>query len=190
VGIVGSSTACLVATMAATSGYLTLVGLQQLGWLATPPSLASIPWTVVAFNLLILNVVGLLTATLGDVYRQNRLRLATLYQALERAHDESQRLNAGIQRGAHLQALGEVVAGLAHEMRNALGVAMSNLDLALAKAQGVAPQVLRHVEHAHQRETGAVRSLAAALTVSGTIEAFRSNRGRGQEAGGRRGERF
>ncbi len=166
VGIVGSSTACLVATMAATASYLTLVGLQQLGWLATPPSLASIPWTVVAFNLLILNLVGLLTATLGDVYRQNRLRLATLYQALERAHDESQRLNAEIQRGAHLQALGEVVAGLAHEMRNALAIAMSNLDLALAKAQGAAPQVLRHLEHAHQGCEAALRVLHSTLQTA------------------------
>jgi signal transduction histidine kinase len=166
VGIVGSSTACLVATMAATASYLTLVGLQQLGWLATPPSLASIPWTVVAFNLLILNLVGLLTATLGDVYRQNRLRLARLYQALERAHDESQRLNGEIQRGAHVQALGEVVAGLAHEMRNALAIAMSNLDLALAKAQDAAPHVLRHLEHAHQGCEGALRVLQGTLQTA------------------------
>jgi signal transduction histidine kinase len=166
VGIIGSSTPCLVATMAATASYLTLVALQELGWLATPPSLSSIPWTVIAFNLLILNVVGLLTATVGDVYRHNRLRLVTLYQALERAHDESQRLNAEIQRGAHLQALGEVVAGLAHEMRNALGVAMSNLDLALAKAHGVPSQVLRHLDHARQGCEAALRVLQGTLQTA------------------------
>lgn len=166
-GIMVSSTACLVATMAATVSYLVLVGLQEIDWLTLPTAPSS--WTVIAFNLLLLNVVGLLTATLADAYRHSRQRLAALYQDLERAHDESFRLNTEIQRGSRLQILGEIVAGLAHEMRNALGVAQSNLELARVKGESLPPPILRHLENAEQGCAAAVRVL------NGTLETARQS---------------
>ncbi len=89
-GTVLSSPACLVATWAATGGYLAVVGAQATGWL--PPTAAAVPanaWSVALFNLLVLNVVGVLTATLARAYRHNRRRLAVLYEDLERAYDEA-----------------------------------------------------------------------------------------------------
>jgi two-component system, NtrC family, sensor kinase len=75
---------------------------------------------------------------------------------------EARGLGAQIERSARLQALGELVPGPAHEMRNALGVAMSNLDLALAKIDGAAPNVRPHLEYAQQGCEAALRVLNGA----------------------------
>src|SRR5262249_58074308 len=83
-----------------------------------PP--APTAWAGAASTLLLLNVVAALTAILSEAYRQSQRRLATLYQELERAYDGSSKLNAEIQRAARLHVLGEVVAGITPQIRNAL----------------------------------------------------------------------
>lgn len=82
-GIAFSSRACLVATWAATAAFLALALLQEAGWLSTVASPPPNAWGVAAFNLLILNLVGGLTALLAVAYRRSQLRLGTLYQHLE-----------------------------------------------------------------------------------------------------------
>lgn len=64
-GIVLSSAACLIATAAATACYVTLVGLPQAGWLgpSSPPDPDHV--AIAAFNLLVVNVTGGLTALLA-----------------------------------------------------------------------------------------------------------------------------
>src|SRR5262245_26076968 len=119
-GAVLSSPACLIATWSATAAYLAIVLAQSLGWLSLPGPVPRNAWSVAVFNLLVLNVVGVLTAVLAHAYRRNRERLAFLYQELEQAYDEASRLNTELQRRARLQVLGEVMTGVAHEIRNAL----------------------------------------------------------------------
>jgi C4-dicarboxylate-specific signal transduction histidine kinase len=111
---------------------------------------------IAIFNLLVVNVVGALTALLARAYRQNRLRLAVLYEDLERAYDEAARLNAEIQRGARLLVLGEVVTGVAHEIGNALQSALLPIELVRRKVSSVVPDVLRHLDQIEYGCTTAV----------------------------------
>jgi PAS domain S-box-containing protein len=81
-GIIFSSAACLLATGAATACYVTLVILQQTGWLGAtrPPDPNDI--AIAAFNLLIINVTGGLTALLALALRRSRRRLRATYREL------------------------------------------------------------------------------------------------------------
>jgi signal transduction histidine kinase len=145
-GVVLSSQACLVATGAATAGYLLVALLQRAGSLPITSPLPPNAWAVAIFNLLVLNIVGVLIAILARAYRHNRRRLAALHQDLERAYDESSRLNAELQRSARLHVLGEVLAGVAHEIGNALQSALLPIELVRQKAGAAVPEVLRHLE--------------------------------------------
>ena len=83
-GITFSSSACLVATAAATASYAAIVALQQSGILAMPAPELSNPSMVAAFNLIILNIAGLLIAVLARALRESRRRLRATSQELER----------------------------------------------------------------------------------------------------------
>ena len=92
-GLVLSSRACLMATAASTGAYLA-VAFYHHGIMPNP----DVAWTVLAFNLLVLNILGVLTALLADAYRGSRVRLSEANQELERAQDEELKLNTQIQR--------------------------------------------------------------------------------------------
>jgi hypothetical protein len=128
--IVFSSLACVLAVLFATASYLVLASLQSAGVvpvLAPPPPGA---WTMAAFNLLILNIVGGLAALLAHAYRASRARLAALYAELERAHDHSVQMNTQLQPATRRYVLGEVVTGVTHEVRDGLQGVFGHLWLA------------------------------------------------------------
>src|SRR5437867_1459814 len=83
-GIMFSSTACLVATAAATASYAAIVMLQQGGILGMAPHELGNPGMVAAFNLIILNIAGVLIAILARALRESRRRLRATSQELER----------------------------------------------------------------------------------------------------------
>src|SRR5262249_513031 len=115
-GIAYSSVACIAITLLATVAFLTMAGAQTLGVLpftSPPPSDA---WQTAIFNLLVLNIVGALAAMLADAYRRSRYRLAAAYGELERAHDQSLRMHAQIERAGRLYAVSEVVAVGGHRL--------------------------------------------------------------------------
>lgn len=165
-GIVMSATACVVATLFATGSFLAVGLLQELHWLPVPPAPIANPWSLVGFNLLILNLVGALTAVLTEAYRQSQRRLQTLYQELERAHDAALDLTEELQRRARLHVLGEVSAGIAHEMRNALSVAAGQLDVALSKPDAQVPTLLRHLQRSREGCEAAIRVLGSTLAIA------------------------
>ena len=82
-GITFSSRACLAATAAATGGYVAIVSLQHAGVLSAPFELRNATM-IAAFNLIVLNIAGALTAILSRALRQSRRRLRATYQELER----------------------------------------------------------------------------------------------------------
>ena len=82
-GITFSSRACLMATAAATGSYVTIVSLQQAGILSAPFELPNATM-IAAFNLIVLNIAGGLTAVLARALRESRRRLRSTYQELER----------------------------------------------------------------------------------------------------------
>src|SRR6266849_1182982 len=82
-GITFSSRACLTATAAATGSYATIVSLQHAGILSAPFELRNATM-IAAFNLILLNIAGALTAVLARALRESRRRLRATYQELER----------------------------------------------------------------------------------------------------------
>ena len=128
--IVFSSLACVLMAAFATVLYLVVVGCQSAGVLpilTTPPAGA---WTMAAFNLLVLNIVGGMAALLAHAYRTSRDRLAALYVEVERAHDHSVQMNTQLQLATRRYVLSEVVAGVTHEVRDAIQGVFGHLWLA------------------------------------------------------------
>lgn len=131
-GLVLSSTACLAATAASTLMYLAVALYHHAA--GSPLDVA---WPVVTFNLLVLNIIGVLTAVLAHAYRASRTRLAETNRELERAQDQALALNAEIQHSSRTRVLGEVVAGVAHELNNLLTVAVAQSELLSRQAAGL-----------------------------------------------------
>jgi signal transduction histidine kinase len=164
--IVFSSLACALAVTFATVSYLAVVALQLAGVL--PFIRAPLPdvWVIVAFNLLVLNVVGWLAAVLSDAYRDSRHRLAALYAELERAHDESLRVNAQIQRASHRYVLSEVVAGVTHEVRDALQGVFGHLWLARRTRPPLPEATLEQLRQAEDACERAMRIMSTTLDMA------------------------
>ena len=164
--IVFSSVACALAVVFATASYLAIVALQVEGVL--PFLRAPLPdaWMIAGFNLLVLNIVGWLAAWLADVYRANRQRLALAYVELERAHDESLRVNAQIQRVSHRYVLSEVVTGVTHEVRDALQGVFGHLWLARRSGPALPAEALEQLSQAEQACERAMRIMSNTLDMA------------------------
>jgi len=164
--IVFSSVACALAVVFATASYLAIVALQVEGVL--PFLRAPLPdaWMIAGFNLLVLNIVGWLAAWLADVYRANRQRLALAYVELERAHDESLRVNAQIQRVSHRYVLSEVVTGVTHEVRDALQGVFGHLWLARRSGPALPAEALEQLSQADQACERAMRIMSNTLDMA------------------------
>jgi signal transduction histidine kinase len=160
-GLVLSSTACLVATGMSTVLYLA-VALHHHAAVSN----LDVAWTVVAFNLLVLNIIGILTAVLAHAYRVSRTRLAETHRELERAHDETLALNTQIERAARMRVLGEVVAGVAHELNNLLTVALGQTELLSRQAGRLPAAVTAAVDRIRQSCETANRIVQNALSTA------------------------
>jgi signal transduction histidine kinase len=164
-GLVASSTACLVATAASTACYLLLVVMQSSGWLPRPVVASTGSVGMAAANLLVLNVVGVLTAALCEAHRRSYRRQVALNEELERANDQAQLLNIEIQRATQRRVLGEVVAGVTHDLGNVLSVASGYLGLARKKAAG-AVDVDTHLGHVEESFESAMRIIRHTLQTA------------------------
>ena len=141
-----SPVAAVLGTAYATASFLGVVAAQATGVLPlTRPPLPNVAG-IIAFNLLIVNVVGLMVAWLSEQYRRSRRHIRALNHELERAHDASLRLTAEMQRTARLYALGEVVAGVTHEMRNLLMAASSHCHLLRRRLADSDVEAKRHTD--------------------------------------------
>jgi C4-dicarboxylate-specific signal transduction histidine kinase len=158
-GLVFSSRACLLATALAAVSYLAVA----LASAREPVAPLGSAWVIAAFNLLIVGIVGAVTAILADAYRRSRLRLAALNRELERANDESLRLNAEIQRSARLSMLGEGMAGIAHELNNVMNIVLGHVGLAHNRRAEVSAEVARHLARALEGCENATRILRNTL---------------------------
>jgi C4-dicarboxylate-specific signal transduction histidine kinase len=152
-----SSTAALLATAYSTLAFLTVVFAQWMGWLPMPRLASPNALGVLTFNLLVLNVVGVLAAYLAEQYRQSRRQVRALNQELERAHHASLRLASEIQRTARLDAVGEVVASVTHELRNVLMGAISHNARLRRRLAAADPDTREHVEQIEHALDNAAR---------------------------------
>jgi signal transduction histidine kinase len=158
-GLVFSSRACLLATALSAVSYLAVALLTSSAPFTTMGSV----WVIAAFNLLVVAIVGVVTAILAEAYRRSRLRLAALNSELERANDESLRLNAEIQRSARLSMLGEGMAGVAHELSNVMNIVLGHVGLAHNRRAELSAEVARHLDRALEGCENATRILRNTL---------------------------
>src|SRR5262249_22541560 len=126
-GFVFSSFACVLATTAATVAYLSVVMLQHAGFIPEIGGTHTPDWGVAAFNLLLVNTAGALTALLAEAYRRSRRELIAVNQELERAHGR-------IVETERLRAIGELASGVAHHLNNLLAVVLGRVQIALRRA--------------------------------------------------------
>jgi signal transduction histidine kinase len=161
--IVFSSLACVLAVLFATLAYLAMALLQVEGVLPFIQAPQPGAWTTAGFNLLVLNVIGGLAAVLGHAYRASRRRLATLYGELERAHDHSLQLNTQLQQATRHYVLGEVVAGITYEVRDALQGAFGHLWLARRGGPPLPADAVDHLTRVEQACEDAMRIMSTSL---------------------------
>ena len=161
-----SPVAAVLGTAYATASFLAVVAAQAMGVLpVTRPPVPNVA-AIIAFNLLIMNVVVLMVAWLSEQYRRSRRHIRALNQELERAHDASLRLTGEMQRTARLYALGEVVAGVTHEMRNVLMAAASHTHLLQRRLADVDVDAKRHTDQIDHSLTVAGRILNNVLDTA------------------------
>lgn len=165
-GMVFSGRACLIATAFATLSFVILALLQTEGVLPLHRPPLPETWEIVAFNLLVLNIVGCLAALLSEAYRQSRQRLHALNAELERAHDEAQRLNGHIQQAARLSVLGDVVGGVTHEVRNVLQSVFGQLWMVRRKLRHAPADVIEHLDEIESSCEGAMRIIRTTLDMA------------------------
>jgi signal transduction histidine kinase len=161
-----SARAAVLATVYATGGYLAVVALQLAHLLPFTQQPLPEAWLIAAFNLLVINIVGSLAALLAEAYQISRQRLNKLYDELECAHDESLKLNAEIQGAARRFVLAEVVAGVTHEVRNALQGAFGHLWLARRTGRPLSPEAASHLDQAEQACESAMRIVRTTLDMA------------------------
>ncbi len=139
------------------SGYYWLLLLPVLSASASLPLLATIACTLVAggaylwflryltptqfltqddiqqltLRLIGLPMVGYLTHQLAEAKRAEALRYQSVAEQLSEANQNLQKAEAAATRSARLAALGQLSAGLAHELRNPLGTMKTSAELLL-----------------------------------------------------------
>jgi len=86
-------------------------------------------WFELALHALMYPVVGFLTYQLAEANRAKNRKLETTALELAEANASLQRAQAEVRRSERLAALGQLTAGLAHELRNPLGTMKTSAEL-------------------------------------------------------------
>ena len=87
-------------------------------------------------RVLLLPVVGYLTYELARSNKVEKQKAQAVAEELARANRSLQEAQAEVRRGERLAALGQLTAGLAHELRNPLGTMKTSAELLSRKVSG------------------------------------------------------
>ena len=131
-GTVGALAWTAVASLA----YLSLLipALQEYGF--TPEG-----YGILAIRVLFFFVAAILVNRFAVENRRQVQRLQDLSEKLEETNRQLRRAEADARRAERLAALGQLSAGLAHEIRNPLGVIKGSADMLSRKVAGSEPLV-------------------------------------------------
>ena len=122
-----------VAAAALTSGFF--IPHVRATWATNAPYTASQYAQVVVFHLL-----GLTVGWLAGSQRRLTARYRDAATSLERANREIRESQEHLRRADRLSALGEIAAGLAHEIQNPLAGIKGALDIVASRAQPKTPE--------------------------------------------------
>jgi signal transduction histidine kinase len=98
----------------------------------------------IALNLLFILMAGQLVNLLAEATRQQSAKYKAAADQLTVANQQLREAEAAVRRGERLAALGQLSAGLAHELRNPLGTIKASAEM-LAKVVGGENEVAREV---------------------------------------------
>jgi len=101
-------------------------------------------WRELFLRVLFLPVVGLLTFQLAKANRLEARKSQQTAQELARANEELVKAEAAVRRSERLAALGQLTAGLAHELRNPLGTIRASAEM-LKKVSSAENEVSREM---------------------------------------------
>jgi len=159
--------ASVLATVFATVSYLAVVALQLAHRLPFTQQPLPDAWLIAAFNLLVLNIVGSLAALLAEAYQASRQRLTRLYDELERAHDESLKLNVEIPgRRPPLRPGRGRGRRHARGAQRAPGPPSATFWLARRTGRPLSPEAASHLDQAEQACESAMRIVRTTLDMA------------------------
>jgi signal transduction histidine kinase len=128
--------ATLAWTTAASLAYLSLLYPALLDSDMTPEG-----YSILTIRVLFFYVAAILVNRFAVENRRQVRRLQDLSEKLEETNRQLRRAEADARRAERLAALGQLSAGLAHEIRNPLGVIKGSADMLSRKVAGSEPLV-------------------------------------------------
>ncbi len=107
----------------------------RMTWATNPPYAASLYAQVIVFHAL-----GVSVGILSSVERKRAVTYRDMAESLERANRELRESDEHLRRADRLSALGEMAAGLAHELRNPLASIKGSLEIVAARLAPGTPE--------------------------------------------------
>lgn len=141
-------------TLLACAAYLSLLSFLDWGhWEFTVEGVGEL-----GLRVLFLPVVGFLTHSLVEQNRVEAKRYQAVAEQLRKANEDLQEAEAAVRRSDRLAALGQLTAGLAHELRNPLGTMRASAEI-LARNTSSENEITREMAGFIATEVDRVNSL-------------------------------